>query len=289
MADIYVYAYVEDEPTEAVLKKMIEYVNSYSRNRFLFCNGAPVITRGYGNLKNTACRFLRAEKSGIWSIFVTDLDQFETVHSLCNNWFGLSCFRQLPSQMIFRIAVREVESWIIADKESCITVESMSDGLHIYDNPVGVLTNNPPFNIQMFNLNNYMGLSARQPESNFSDKLEFNRYSRGMGALGLPGDLSSQSRFVKVAFTKMNSVSGDDEKASVSQFFHILGSVDQLDNDKYEITIYTCCCNTTKGLYYYTSYDNHQICAVDMHKENLDDDKLVRYPLITDGEIRAVN
>ena len=117
MADIYVYAYVEDEPTEAVLKKMIEYVNSYSRNRFLFCNGAPVITRGYGNLKNTACRFIRAEKSGIWSIFVTDLDQFETVHSLCNNWFGLSCFRQLPSQMIFRIAVREVESWIIADKE----------------------------------------------------------------------------------------------------------------------------------------------------------------------------
>lgn len=76
-----------------------------------------MITRGYGNLKNTACRFLRAEKSGIWSIFVTDLDQFETVHSLCNNWFGLSCFRQLPSQMIFRIAVREVESWIIADKE----------------------------------------------------------------------------------------------------------------------------------------------------------------------------
>ena len=137
--------------------------------------------------------------------------------------------------------------WIIADKENCVTVESMSDGLHIYDNPVGVLTNNPPFNIQMFNLNNYMGLSAKQPESNFSDRLEFNRYSRGMGALGLPGDLSSQSRFVKVAFTKMNSVSGDDEKSSVSQFFHILGSVDQqrgccqLDDDKYEITIYTCC------------------------------------------------
>ena len=185
--------------------------------------------------------------------------------------------------------------WIIADKDEAITVESMKDGLHIYDNPVGVLTNHPPFNIQMFNLNNYMGLSAKQPESNFSDRLEFNRYSRGMGALGLPGDLSSQSRFVKVAFTKMNSVSGDDEKSSVSQFFHILGSVDQqrgccqLDDDKYEITIYTCCCNTTKGIYYYTSYDNHQICAVDMHKENLDGDKLIRYPLITDGEIRAVN
>ena len=185
--------------------------------------------------------------------------------------------------------------WIIADKENCVTVESMSDGLHIYDNPVGVLTNNPPFNIQMFNLNNYMGLSAKQPESNFSDRLEFNRYSRGMGALGLPGDLSSQSRFVKVAFTKMNSVSGDDEKSSVSQFFHILSSVEQqrgcceVSDGKYEITIYTSCCNAAKGIYYYTTYDNHQITAVDMHKENLDGTELIRYPIITKGEVRWQN
>ena len=48
-----------------------------------------------------------------------------------------------------------------------------------------------------------------------------------MGAIGLPGDLSSQSRFVRVAFVKMNAVSGDSESESVSQFFHILGSVDQ--------------------------------------------------------------
>ena len=185
--------------------------------------------------------------------------------------------------------------WIIADKNEAITVESIKDGIKIYDNPVGVLTNNPPFDKQIFNLNNYMNLSPKSPKNNFSDKLNLNMYSRGMGSIGLPGDLSSQSRFVRVAFTKMNSVSGNDEKSSVSQFFHILSSVDQqrgccqLDDDKYEITIYTCCCNTTKGIYYYTSYDNHQICAVDMHNENLDGDKLVRYPLITEGEIRAVN
>ena len=53
--------------------------------------------------------------------------------------------------------------WIISDKEESITVESMSDGLHIYDNPVGVLTNNPPFPQQMFQLNNYMHLSPKQP------------------------------------------------------------------------------------------------------------------------------
>ena len=184
--------------------------------------------------------------------------------------------------------------WIIADKESCITVESMSDGLHIYDNPVGVLTNNPPFNIQMFNLNNYMGLSARQPESNFSDKLEFNKYSRGMGAIGLPGDLSSSSRFAKVAFTKLHSVSGNSEAESVSQFFHILGSVDQQRgccdvNGKYEITLYTSCCNAQKGIYYYTTYDNHQISAVDMTKEDLNTKNLICYEGITGEHIQMQN
>ncbi len=185
--------------------------------------------------------------------------------------------------------------WIIADKDEAITVESMKDGLHIYDNPVGVLTNNPPFDMQMFALNNYAGLSSRQPDNTFADKLKLNAYSRGMGAMGLPGDLSSQSRFIRAAFTKLNAISSDTEEESVSQFFHILGSVEQqrgcceVADGKYEITIYTSCCNAAKGIYYYTTYDNHQITAVDMHKENLDGTELIRYPIITKGEVRWQN
>lgn len=185
--------------------------------------------------------------------------------------------------------------WIIADENGCITVESMADGLHIYDNPVGVLTNNPPFETQMFMLNNYMSLSSKQPQNTFANGLALNSYSRGMGALGLPGDLSSASRFARVAFTKMNSISADSENESVSQFFHILGSVDQqrgcceVSEDKYEITIYTSCCNTTKGIYYYTTYNNHQISAVDMRKENLDSTELMRYPLIEEQQINFQN
>ena len=202
------------------------------------------------------------------------------------NLVGLPFNEQMPAAQLH---------WIIADEKSSITVECMADGLHIYDNPVGVLTNNPPFDQQMFMLNNYMNLSPKQPENKFSKDLDFNAYSRGMGALGLPGDLSSASRFAKVAFTKMNSVSGDGEEESVSQFFHILGSVDQqrgcceVEEGKYEITIYTSCCNATKGIYYYTTYNNHQITAVDMHREKLDGDKLVRYPLITGEQINYQN
>ena len=147
----------------------------------------------------------------------------------------------------------------------------------------------------MFMLNNYMGLSPKQPENHFTDKLDLNMYSRGMGALGLPGDLSSASRFARVAFTKMNAVSDDSEEESVAQFFHILGSVDQqrgcceVSDGKYEITIYTSCCSAETGTYYYTTYENHQITAVDMKKEALDSDALIRYPMILKGEIRRQN
>ena len=171
----------------------------------------------------------------------------------------------------------------------------MADGLHIYENKVGVLTNNPPFETQMFLLNNYMNLSPKQPENNWSEELPLHTYSRGMGALGLPGDLSSASRFARVAYTKQNSVSGDSEQESVSQFFHILGSVDQqrgcceVAEGKYEITIYTSCCNASRGIYYYTTYGNHQITAVDMHREDLDGSELIRYPLLEQGEVRWQN
>lgn len=176
--------------------------------------------------------------------------------------------------------------WLIADKHGAITVESMRDGLKLYDNPVGVLTNNPPFDEQLSRLNDYMHLSPKQPKNDFSDKLRLKAYSRGMGALGLPGDLSSQSRFVRAAFTKLNSVSDHTEDGSVSQFFHILGSVEQtrgcciVGDDKYEITVYTSCCNADKGIYYYTTYDNKTPSAVDLFAEDLSGATLYRYPLV---------
>jgi choloylglycine hydrolase len=185
--------------------------------------------------------------------------------------------------------------WIIADSTSAVTVESVRDGMKIYDNPVGVLTNNPPFDKQMFALNNYRNLSPKSPQNTFSKDLNLELYSRGMGAIGLPGDLSSQSRFIRAVYTKMNSFSKEDEKSSVSQFFHILGSVAQqrgccdLGDNKFEITIYTSCCNADKGIYYYTTYDNHQITAVDMNKEDLNGTQLARYSLITDEQIREQN
>ncbi len=179
--------------------------------------------------------------------------------------------------------------WMITDKNGSITVESTRNGLNIYENPVGVLTNNPPFDLQMKNLGKYKNLSPREPEN----KSDPTHYSRGLGAVGLPGDLSSASRFARAVFTKENSVCGDSENESVSQFFHILGAVSHTRGTvdlagKFEITVYSSCCNTDKGIFYYTTYENPQISAVYMNKLYLGSDKLFEFPLETEMKINRI-
>lgn len=185
--------------------------------------------------------------------------------------------------------------WIIAYKDKSVTIESVNDGLKIYDNPVGVLTNNPPFELQLFSLNNYINLSPKDLKNGFSDKIELNKYSRGMGALGLPGDLSSQSRFIRAAFTKLNSFIAKSKKENISQFFHIMNTVEQtkgcciIGNGEYEKTIYTSCCCAEEGIYCYTTYENRQVSAVNLNKENLDSNILIKYPLINKEQIKYQN
>ncbi len=186
--------------------------------------------------------------------------------------------------------------WMLSDGKEAIVVEPLEEGLKIYDNPVGVLTNNPPFDKQLFYLNNYRNLSNRNPENTFGGDIDLDEYSRGMGGIGLPGDLSSSSRFAKVAFTRANSYSGSDEASSVSQFFHILGSVEQQngctfidDPNLYEYTIYTSCYNTNRSILYYRTYNNSQITAVDLNREDLDSTELINYLLINEEQFNFIN
>lgn len=150
-------------------------------------------------------------------------------------------------------------------------------------------------NYSYLNRNNYRSLSSQTPQNNFLNKIDLNVYSRGMGGIGLPGDLSSASRFVKATFTKLNSKTGNLESESISQFFHILGSVEQqkglcdVGDGKYEYTIYSSCCNIDKGIYYYRTYEDSQINAVNMNNEDLENNRLISYPIIENQQINYVN
>lgn len=185
--------------------------------------------------------------------------------------------------------------WIISDKNESLTVEPTTDGLKIYDNPVGVLTNNPPFDYHMYNLANYINLTPMDPNNNFSDKIELNIFCKGMGSIGLPGDPSSASRFIKAAFCSLNSVKYDNEDDSVGQFFHILGQVEQIEgcvqaNEKtFEKTLYTSCCNTDKCIYYYKTYSNSQINGVNMYNSDIDGNELVSYELVRKQNFNFAN
>ncbi len=185
--------------------------------------------------------------------------------------------------------------WMAADQTGAVVVEQTARGLEVYENPVEVLTNNPPFGWHMTNLCRYMGLSSAQPQSRFAPNLDLRPHSRGMGSLGLPGDYSSPSRFVRAAFVRSNSRSGSGEAESVAQFFHILDGVAmprgcvQTEGEEYEITRYSCCCNTTKGIYYYTTYANSGITAVEMHREDPEGDRVVCYPLLEKQQVEWQN
>ena len=179
--------------------------------------------------------------------------------------------------------------WIIADKDYSIVLEQTKNGLKIYDNPVGILTNSPTFDFHILNLSNYLNITAKEPENRFSEKIPLSTYSRGMGGMGLPGDLSSSSRFVRGAFTLLNSLDCD-----ISQFFHILGNVAQPKGavcvgDGYEYTIYSSCCDMDNLIYYYTTYENPAPSAVHLKEENLSADKLFTYPIEKTLYINQIN
>jgi choloylglycine hydrolase len=174
--------------------------------------------------------------------------------------------------------------WMIADSEKCCVLEIMKDGVHIYDNAVKVLTNNPPFCFHTENLNLYLNLTADEPCDRFSPSVDLSRTSRGMGAIGLPGDTSSTSRFIRAAFVSANAIQLD-EKYDLEQFFHILASVEQVEGcvavgEGYERTRYSSCCDTEKRVYHYRTYTDSRIASVYLREEELDGDELICYDFI---------
>ncbi len=181
--------------------------------------------------------------------------------------------------------------WMLSDGSEDIAVEAMRDGLHIHENPCGVLTNNPPFEYQLRNLRKYKDLRNDNSGAVRDYTLPYSAYSQGLGAVGLPGDVSSMSRFVRASFLRENSVSEGDENSSVSQFFHILSGVEMVrgacltDEGTLDFTLYTSCMNLTRGRYYYTAYTNRRLSCIDMHKTDLNLSELSRFPLRTNEDV----
>ncbi len=185
--------------------------------------------------------------------------------------------------------------WHIADPTGSVTLENTDSGLNLYNNPVGVLTNNPAFQFQLTNLCQYMNLVSGYPKNCFSSLDGIAPFGQGLGSFGLPGDYSPSSRFVKASYLLLNSVCAPDDASSLSQFFHLLDSVSIVrgsvlsQDENCDATTYACCVNATRGVYYYKTYGNSQFTAVNLRHENLDTDLLRIFPLAVSQQIAWAN
>ncbi len=182
--------------------------------------------------------------------------------------------------------------WIIADRHGSATIEPSADCLKIYENPLGVLTNSPDFPYHFTRLADFMQLGNKPPENNISPSCNLTIYSRGMGAMGLPGDFSSSSRFVRAVFAKSKTTAaGDTEAEQISRFFHVMDTVSQplgcavTDGGKPVYTVYTSCIDTANTAYYFTTYGCRRIRAVNLDSAALESSSLISFPMNTNEDV----
>lgn len=170
--------------------------------------------------------------------------------------------------------------WIIADNKETIVVEPMRDGVKIFDDPIGVLTNDPTFDWQMTNLRNYIGLDPHDVGTKNWGKTELKQWGVGTGSLGLPGDSIPSSRFVKAAYLNGHYPVVETEKQNVAKLFNILKSVAMVEgsvinpNDKLEYTVYSSCYSTKTKTYYYNRYDDFELKHIALNDDLMTSDHL---------------
>lgn len=185
--------------------------------------------------------------------------------------------------------------FMVSDRNSAIVVEPMADGLKIYDNPYDIMTNNPPFDYHLWNLKNYRHLCPENRENRFSTQYDLTPYAAGMGAMGLPGDASSASRFVRGAFHLANSRQEGTELEHVTQCFHILDSIAMVkgstitENGTCDVTLYSCCIDTDNSTYYYKTYHNNQLTAVRLTDADAQGSQLRRFDLRKGQQVQCEN
>ncbi|MBQ7088850.1 MAG: linear amide C-N hydrolase [Clostridia bacterium] len=174
--------------------------------------------------------------------------------------------------------------WMVSDGKAALVVESTAEGVRVYDDPVGVLTNEPPFPIQLAEWEKHTHLTADEPQETPP------HLGRGSGSLGLPGDFSSPSRFVRAAFIAAHSEADNDP---VGQFFHAMAAVEvprgclRLPDGRRVVSHYTACMDLVAGTYYYRTYGCHRIQTVRL--TDPEGDALAAYPLPTCDNLAREN
>jgi choloylglycine hydrolase len=174
--------------------------------------------------------------------------------------------------------------FLISDKTGSLVLESTSSGLHIYDNPFQILTNNPPFNYQLEYLSHFDDLSPNTKTPNAKETFSKIFFSNGNCARGLPGDYSSSSRLIKANFVKNNLIKSNNEIFNIHSFFSVLDSVNMpcgsiLTEKGFEYTRYSDCYNLDRQILYYKTFENPNLHSINLKSLNKEFSHLISFKL----------
>lgn len=170
---------------------------------------------------------------------------------------------------------------------SSLVIEFIDGVIHLHDNPLGVMTNSPAFEWHMTNLRNYVNLSYESATTLHVGPIDLAPLGQGSGMLGLPGDFTPPSRFVRAAAfsrTVLPSATGDE---AVLEAFHILNNFDiprgaargterdEHGNAPADYTTWTSANDLAARRFYFRTYDSSRIRQVDLMKMDLDAGEIV--------------
>lgn len=187
--------------------------------------------------------------------------------------------------------------WIVSDNTGNTKVlEITKNGEHIYDNPVGVMTNSPEFPWHLTNLGHYNSLQPDEHTPKTYGKFSPIPDGPGNGLMGIPGDFTAASRFIRAAVLRQYSIAAKGPEEGVTAIKHILNAVDipkgvkitDTENKISDFTQYKGIMDLTNKTYYMLSYDGNIL-----HKFSLDDkimerDVPVVFPMLPDNKLMGI-
>ncbi len=163
-----------------------------------------------------------------------------------------------------------------------IVIEYVGGKLNVHDNPLGVLTNSPAFDWHMTNLRNYVNFSRTNAPPTILGTVTLQPLGQGSGMLGLPGDFTPPSRFVRAVAFSQSVFKSKNADAAVLEAFHVLNQFDipkgaarEREKDEHgnilaDYTIWTSASDLRAKRFYFRTYESSQIRMVDLMKMNLD-------------------
>ncbi len=232
-----------------------------------------------------------------WQVGSWMLENFATVDEVRQSIGGIV----VPSVVFPAWGFAPPAHYVVYDASGKSIVVEYTDGkLHVYDNPLGVITNSPAFDWQMTNLSNYVNFSMTNVPPVKLGPVTLEPFGQGSGMLGIPGDFTPPSRFVRaVAFSHsvFPSKTGDD---AVLETFHILNQFDipkgaarEHQKDEHgnilaDYTIWTDATDLKAKRFYFRTYENSRIRMVDLTRMNLDGTDIVTIAMKGGEDIQSL-